>query len=347
MKTLIALLSLAITATAQTNLKPTFVKGTMDIRYNTRTAAEPTKGVTDIYALDLNVSDSAKFKGTIAFTPYLASFLGAAQPASLNYNIECDVVNPANPAQTKNAGRLYGIVPITPEGVYEFGKGSLRVGVHATGRVQEFESKFTGAAAGRPLVKKAGWLDQLKSSMNISKTVGGKTVTIIVKKYDKMLFTQHVLGDGPVPVYGTTTVNGEMIYDYARLAWYFNNVTITYKSGDQAKIDTITGSIRWVESPNRKADGMGEYQFDVRVNEPPPSEASAFPAATDEAAFFATDDTVAGITGTMKYRDTMRGETVTASAVAVDLKGNRLAKQQTMNLTKLILLSSVVPLNAE
>lgn len=344
--TLIALI-LALNAGAQTN-KPTFIKGTMDIRFNTRTVAEPTKGVTDLYTLNLNVSDSALFKGTIAFTPYLASFLGAVQSASLNYNIECDVVNPANPSQTKNVGRLYGIVPITPEGVYKFGDGSLRVGVYASGRSQEFESKFTGTAAGKPLVRSEGFLDKLKrEAMNISKTVNGKTVTLIVKKYDKMTFTGHVMGQGPVPIYGEATVSGEMVYDYARLAWYFNNLKMSYAQDGQSKVDTLTGSIRWVESPQRKSNGEGEYQFDVRVNEPPPSESSAFSAATDESAFFQTDDTVAGLSGTMKYRDTMKGETVTASVVAVDLKGSKLSRQQTMNLAKLIMISSIIPINAE
>lgn len=349
----IALLALmALQATAETN-KSTFIKGDMDIRFNTRQLKDgkPTKGVVDNYRLNLNVSDSALFKGNIAFTPYISGTFGTfgvAQAASLNYLIECDVVNPANPSQTKNVGRLYGVVPIDANGTYWFNDGTLRIGVYTTGRAQGFESKFTGVAAGRPLVKSTGFFDSLKKeAMNISKQIKGKTVTIIVKKYDKMTFTSHVLGAGPVQVYPESTVNGEMVYDYARLAWYFNNVTVSYLVDGRQLTDKLGGNIRWVESPQRKSNGEGEYQFDVRVNDPPPNESTVFAGASDESAFFQTDDSVAALTGAMKYKDMMSGDTVTGSVVAINLQGNKLTRQQTMNLAKLILLSCIVPLNSE
>lgn len=350
---LLLALAAALQLSAQTN-KPSFIKGAMEIKFNTRVKKDasgiPAKGVTDDYRVDLNVSDSAVFKGSIAFTPHIeGGILGGAQPAALNYAVECDVVNPANPAQTRNVGRLYGVVPIEGNGLYKFNDGSLKIAVHAMNRAQGFESKFKGTAAGRPLVRQEGWLDRLKKeAMNITKTVNGKAVRLVVSKYDKMTYTGHTLGAGPVQVYGEAIVNGEMIYDYGRTAWYFNNVTISYSGSEGTTLmDKLTGNIRWVESPQRKSNGEGEYQFDVRVNEPPPNESAAFAGPSDESAFFQVDDSVSALTGTMKYKDVMSGEIVTGSSVQVDLRGGRLTRQQTMNLAKLILLSAIVPLNAE
>lgn len=342
----IVFIALAMQATAQTN-KPNFIKGAMEIKFNARTQKDKV-GVSDNYRIDLNVSDSAVFKGNITFTPYIAGTFSVTQPASLNYLVECDVVNPANPSQTKNVGRIYGLVPIDPNGTYKFNEGNLKIGVYAIGRAQGFESKFTGLAAGRPLINQQGFLEKLKKeAMNITRSVNGKTVSLVVSKYDKMRYSGHTLGAGPVQVYPESVVNGEMIYDYARLAWYFNNVTIAYLVDGRTLTDKLTGNIRWIESPQRKTNGEGEYQFDVRVNEPPPSESAVFAGASDEAAFFQTDESIAALTGTMKYKDTMAGETVSASAVTIDLKAAKLTRQQTMNLAKLILLSAIVPLNAE
>jgi hypothetical protein len=138
-----------------------------------------------------------------------------------------------------------------------------------------------------------------------------------------------------------------MIYDYGRTAWYFDNVTVTYVIDGRQYQDKLTGNIRWIESPSRASNGEGEYQFDVRVNEPAQSEASVFTGPADEAAFFATDDAIPALTGVMKYKDTLVGDTVTASAVTVDLKGNKLSKQQTMYLAKLLLMTCVIPLNSD
>jgi hypothetical protein len=186
-----------------------------------------------------------------------------------------------------------------------------------------------------------------KEALSITKSINGKSVAIAVTKYDKMEFQSHVLAAGPVQIYPEAVVNGSMIYDYGRTAWYFDNVTITYALDGQQRQDKLTGNIRWIEAANRAASGEGEYQFDIRVNEPAQTEASVFSGPADESAFFSTDDAIPALTGVMKYKDVLIGEKVTASAVTVDLKGNKLTKQQAMNLAKLLLLSAVVPLNAE
>lgn len=349
---LIASLTFIVSTCLAQQPKTPFVLGAIDIRYNSRASAvngTPKEKTSDRYGITLNMSDSAVFKGTIDYLPLITgTFDRIIQPASLIYQLDCDVVNPANPSQTKNVGRLYGLVPIDINGVYKYGSGSLKVSVYSIGRAQGFESKFAGVAAGKPLLKNDGLMSKIKKeALSISKQVQGKTIALVVKKYDKMTFVGHTLAAGPVQYYPEAKVDGTMIYDYDRYAWYFQNVTIMYAVDGRQLVDRVTGSIRWIESPKKGLIRDGEYQFDVRVNEPPPNESSAFAAASDETAFFQSDDTIAALTGAMKYRDTLQGDTVTASTVTVDLKGGKLTRQQTMNLTKLILLSSIVPMNAE
>ena len=329
----------------------TFVKGELLIQFNTRTQLDgdkPKAGVTDKYKLNLNVSDSVVFEGTIEALPFIKNKISSNQDGQLTHAIECFVLNPKNTAQRRNIGRLFGTVPVDAQNVYRFEDGNLRIGIFGSGGAQGFESKVKGLALGKPPAGGEGFLAKTKKDiLNIGRSVGGKTVTLAVTKYDQMTFQQHILSAGPVMVYPEVTVNGPMVYDYDRTAWYFNGVTVTYSVDGRLLADKLSGNIRWVESSDRTSSGKGEYQFDIRVNEKPPSEASVFAAAADEAAFFAIDSEIAGLTGTMKYKDTIINDVVTTSVVVVDLKGNQLTKQQVMYLTKLLMMSSVVPLNAE
>jgi hypothetical protein len=329
-----------------------FIKGELAIKFNTRTnlAADGKvkEGVSDKYTLAVNVANSALFRGTIQHTPSISSLVGSSQLAHLDYAIECDVVNPKNPSQTRNVGRLFGTVPVDDKNVSRFTDGNLKLVVFPVGTAKGFESNFKGLALGKPPASAEGFMSKLKKeALNITKSINGKSVAIAVTKYDKMEFQSHLLAAGPVQIYPEATVNGSMIYDYGRTAWYFDNVTITYSVDGRQFQDKLTGNIRWIESANRAASGEGEYQFDIRVNEPAQTEASVFSGPADESAFFSTDEALPALTGVMKYKDALSGEKVTASAVTVDLKGNKLTKQQAMNLAKLLLISAVVPLNAE
>jgi len=333
-KLIVALLAIATTAFAGTNT----VTGTIDIRFSSRIQAGQ-ENVSDRYTLNLNVCDSALFRGTIDARPFIKGTF-SDQQGLLTYALETDVVNPRNPAQTKNVGKLFGTAPVDANNVYRFEQGTVQVSVFPVGTAKGFDSKFKGLALGKPPVKK-GWLDAAKEAMNIRKTVNGKTVVITVNKYDIMSFQNLQIAAGPVQFYSEVTVSGDMIYDYGRSAWYFKNVTVNYFVDNKLVRDTISGNIRWAEA-------AGEYQFDVRVNEPPAGESAAFDGGNkDESAFFDTDTTIPALTGTMKYKDTKSGDTVTASNVQINLVGNQLNKQQIMYLSKLILLVSVVPLNAE
>lgn len=348
-------LAFAALALAQQPAAPApevFIKGEMAIKFSTRTNTDsdgkPKEGVNDRYTLSVNVANSALFRGTIEHTPFISKLVGSSQLAKLTYTVDCDVVNPRNPSQTRNVGRLFGTVPVDDKNTYRFADGDLKLVVFPMGTAKGFETAFKGLAVGKPPASSEGFMSKLKKeALNITRSVNGKNVALAVTNYDRMDFRSHVLAAGPVQIYPEATVNGGMIYDYGRTAWYFDGVTITYVLDGRQYQDKLTGNIRWIESANRAASGEGEYQFDIRVNEPAQSESSVFSGPADESAFFAQDEAIPALTGVMKYKDTMNGESVSASAVTIDLKGHKLTKQQGMALAKLLLLTVVVPLNAE
>jgi hypothetical protein len=313
----------------------------MNIQYNTRTQ-QGKVGVADVYQIGVNISNSTVFTGKVQHLPLVQGTLyGVSQNSELRYEMDCGVVNPKNPSQTRTVARMYGRVPVSPEGVYNFDQGNLTMGLITQGT----EAKFSGIALGKPLVRAKGWFESAQESLSLTRGNKGK---VVIKKYDKMVFQNHKIPAGPIAMYPEMTVNGEMVYDYDRYVWYFNNVTITYHHNNQYLPQKLTGNIRWVESPKRKTDGKGEYQFDIRVNEPPPSEANLFANAADEASFFEVDNSIPSLTGTMKYTDTiLGGERVTASNVDINLVGQKLDKQQVMNIFKLLFFTAIVPMNAE
>ena len=348
---LITAVTVAFTAPAQTNAL--FVRGNLNIDYVTRKSPAGTKNIQDTYDINLNVANSVLFHGRMTDRPQIIDgWINKAvtQSRSLKYDVSCDIMNPRNTAQVKkNVSKLTGFVNIASSGEYNYSGG---LGFSVLDRMAGSDSKFSGVAAGKPLVRPANWSDQIRQTVNISRIVNGKVMTVALKKYDKMEFRSLVLAAGPIPLYTDATVNGEMLYDYDKNTWFFNNITVTYSvpqsSGDNAfKSDRISGTIRWVEDEARKTNGKGQYEFDVRVNEPIVSEFPAAAAASDESAFFSADATVTGLTGTMKYQDTLKGETTLASAVAIDLVGNSITKQQLMVLTKIIIFVSVIPMNAD
>lgn len=347
----VAALALALPALAADNT----IKGKLDIQFNSRVqvdnAGNPTLGVKDVYTFDVTAVDTLGFQGTIQALPtVLSSRLGSErQKAALNYNLSLLVANPANLSQKKAVGKLVGEVQIDKQGVYHFDQGTLRIAVDAMGKATGFESAFRGTAVGKP-PKNASLAEKVKKqAQTISRQVKGKTVSLVVKDYDIMTLQGLVLAAGPVRSYPETTVNGEMMYDYERSAWYFRNLTMTYQLDGKTVTDKVTGNIKWVESPQRKTNGQGQYEFDVRFNEPEQTsnESAVFAKADDEAAFFATDTSLPSLTGTAKYVDRFRGETVTSSAVTIDLVGNNLNKTQVVNAFKLIWLVDVVPVNSE
>lgn len=342
---------LTAAAPAATASAPMFVKGDMNIAFNTKQNPPGTKGIMDVYNININVANSVIFHGKMTDTPQIIGGMftkSVIQPRSLNYDVACDVVNPANPAQTKNIGRMYGAVPISSDGVYNYDAGDLVIDILPLGNAAGFTSKFSGTAAGKPLVRPANWSDTIREAVNITRLVNGKPSTVTLKRYDKMDFHNVVLAQGPVQIYQPVTLNGTMLYDYDKSCWFFNNFTVQYADGQNVKIDHVTGTMRWEEDPQRKTNGLGQYEFDIRVNEPVSDGSAAFAAPSDESSFFASDTTIPGLVGTMKYKDTLNADgDTTASAVAIDLTGNNINKQQVMVLAKVIIFASVIPMNSD
>lgn len=326
---------------AQTNVG---VKGTMSIAFNSR--INPSGK--DLYTLNLTVNDSVIFTGNITNTPFIDGIVSVSQPARIDYGVDCSLINPRNSADVRAIGRFFGTVPITPEGLYDFGSGSLKIVVNQMGRAEGFESKFLGTAQGKPLKKKSGLLDKAKAALSVGKVVGGRTVTIAVKNYDTMIFSpQFTMAAGPVGVYPKTQVTGSMIYDYDRAAWYPKDVGVNSDNPGSKSNDKLSGSIRWMEKPKGGNSRQGQYEFDLRINEPIGGEGSHFTPASDESSFFSVDDSLMSLSGTMKYTDTFSGDSVVRSEVVVALVGNKITKQQCMELTKLLIFSMVVPMNNE
>lgn len=329
---------LGIQALAQTPTNLT-VKGTIGINFNSRT----TKGALDVYTISVNVANSALFQGTITDRPQLIDgwvTKKVTQSRQLTYDINTDVVNPKNPAQTKNVGKMIGVVPIDSDGVYQYDKGTLEVSILPMGSAGGFTSKFGGVAAGKPLVRPPNfWQSVTPTSVN--RLINGKPTTFLLKRYDRMEFKNHVLAAGPVAIYSSVTVNGEMLYDYDKECWFVNNITMQYAENNTIKIDRLTGTIRWDKKGN-------EYQFDVRFNEKPLSSTAVFEETpSDESSLWETDTTVPALVGTWTYKDTKRGDITTASSVTLGMTGNNITKQQLLAATKMWVFSAVVPINAD
>ncbi len=353
---LAALSAAAQTAAPAASTPETFIAGDLNINYATR--SNKSTGVVDTYKFDVNVSNSSKFYGTVTQLPFLKGTMGSnygQQNGHLTYDLKCDVLNPKNPSQALNVGTIAGVVPVSDKNVYSFDTGNLTTRVFARGTAKGFDSQTKGLALGKPPAPSASMLDTMKkSALTFTKQVGNQTQKIVVTKYDIMEFRNHVLAAGPVQIYGEVTVNGQMVYGYDRNSWYFNHLLVTYwvteANGSSHQVqDTISGDIRWVEDAGRKTNGVGEYQFDLRVNEPPPAENAVFVAPTDESAFFTNDVAAVGLSGVMKYKDTMvpNSDSPSASSVRIDLHGNKLTKQQCMVLAKMLLFTALVPFNAE
>lgn len=341
-------------AFSQTN---PFIKGNISINYPSRVNVDakgnPLPGFTNTFKLNVNMANSTHFGGDIVQTPTLFSsvFGRETQGGKLDYKLSVSVFNPRNPATTPKAvARLIGTVPIDKKGVYLFDRGTVRIAIEATAGAQEKQKPFTGSAAGRPPKDDSLTAKALNKAVTIKRSIGDKVVALVVTNYDRMIFSGLTLAAGPaVDFYPDAKVNGDMVYDYERSVWYFQNVSISYTFNGKQFSDKLTGNIRYVESPQRDSNGESEYQFDVRVNEPELKEnvEAFFVEGSGDAAFFDVDPKLASLTGSMKYKDTISGKTVTQSEVAIDLVGNQLTKQQSMNLCKLILITCIVPLNDE
>jgi hypothetical protein len=319
------------------------INGTQEINFLSRTSPNEL-GIADLYKTDLNVANAFAVSGTIQHLPtILSGTLGRElQSGKLMYDLSFKVFNPANINQFVTPGKLIGAVPITKEGAYMYQQGNLRVAIDAKGSAAGFNSSYQGVIQGLPVDDNSTFGAAAKSAKKITKTVNGKSKTILVTKYDYMRFNGLILPAGPVKKYAEASVSGAMLFDYERSAWYFEGLMIGSNK--------ITGNIKWVPSPQRASNGEGYYELDIRVDEPETAkgndEAAMFASADDEAAFFAVDTSIPSMTGTINYKDTMSGDTVLSSKVTWALTANSISVAQQVNILKL-LLTTIVPFNAE
>ncbi len=351
---LVALAPVAVRAQEPEKLSlPTAITGGMDIEFRTRKnlddKGKPQKGVTDQYVLSLNVAQTTEFKGSIQRQPALGGILGTGQKAQLAYSIDLAVLNPANLAQKRSVGKWVGTVPVTGNGEYneEGLPDSLqRIAVDAIGKAPAFTDKFGGKLIGKG--KKAA------NAVTYIRELAGKQVKVEVKNTDPMRFESLALAMGPAQTYPRTVVNGNLDYDYETGNYYTNGIRFLYQQNGKETEDVVTGSIKWVEDANRASNGKGQYEFNLRFNEAkntkPAGEAAAFAKMSDEEAFFAVDNTIPSLTGTITYEDQMTTvgdkQQPGSSKIKYNLAANQLTKVQIMNFFKLWLVC-VGPTNDE
>ncbi|MBY0111301.1 MAG: hypothetical protein K2Y21_00660 [Phycisphaerales bacterium] len=339
------------------------IAGTMNIDFATRTSRDssgdlkqgsPAKGVKDKYTFSIAVAKTTEFSGEITRQPNLfTSTLGRkAQDAELFYRVDLAVLNPKDLKQKRTVGRMVGTVPVDPtSGAYDLVGGSkkesaLRINVDAVGKASAFVDAFAGRLIGKAEKKES------LASFTYKRLVGDRTVEVVVKKSDPMGFENIVLAKGPAEVYPRTVVNGRLDYDYETGNYFADRIRFKYSLDGQDFEDVITGTIKWVEDPDRATNGKGYYDFNLRFNEDKnktaSTEAAAFEKMSAEDAFFAVDNSVPCLTGRITYIDTIPAgsELPTSSKVTYSLNANKLTKQQVMNFFKLWLIA-VGPTNDE
>lgn len=343
------------------------IKGTMDIKFGTRTAQDttgkapkgsPAIGAVDTYATNVEVVNSVIWQGNIERRPWMpTSVLGRTlQEGYLSYDLKGSLRNPSNPSQTVVLGSWIGAMTLDGNGKYSLavppeGKGRLRIATNAVGNVPGFTSNYAGEMLGRLPAQAGLWGVADRASRQATKTysryVNGQAVSVTVKGADPLTFNGVTLAQGPLAAYPETRLTGSIDYDAEEGNWYVD-VAATYSVQGAAMRDRYSGTIRWTEDPARKTNGKGVYTVNVRVNEKPTTEADAFKGAASSAedAFFATDNTVPGYTGSVAYVDTMEKDSVIASKVTYAVDANQVSKIQTMNFAKILLLM-VGPFNDE
>jgi hypothetical protein len=351
------------------------ISGTMDINFNTRTHKDTSgklekdsaeKGVKDEYKIAIKVARTTEFSGKVERQPYLFSkILGReVQSAQLQYDLDLFVLNPSDLSQKKEVGKWVGVVPVDSKGTYEFGSGDnpLRIAVSAVGKSPAFEDKFGGKLTdSKGGVAKGGLVgDALQSAKSKGATfmrkIGKKEVKIELKNIQVLNLENLVLAKGPVETYPATTVTGSLTFDYDTGNWLTEGIKFKYNLDGKEHLDTMTGSIKWEEDANRKENGKGHYELNLRFNEDQQKEVTDENAVFNnsnvsaEEAFFVVDTAMPALTGKIEYVDTLnQGDAEvppSTSKLTFNVNANKLTKQQIVNFFKLWL-AAIGPLNDE
>lgn len=339
------------------------INGTMDIDFRTRSQMDttgdlkqgsPALGAKDKYKFDLSVAKTTKFTGEITRQPnlYSATLARKKQEAQLWYSVDLAVLNPKDLKQSRVVGKWVGTMPVdTATGAFDLSGGAksesaLRIAVDAVGSAKAFTDNFSGRMMGKAEKKES------LADYTFKRLVGNKTVTVVVKKSDPMRFDNLVLAKGPAEIYPRCVVNGRLDFDYETGNYLTDGIRFKYNLDGKDYEDVVTGSIKWVEDPDRATNGKGYYEFNLRFNEDKNKvagdEGKAFEKMSEEDAFFAVDNSIPCLTGRVSYVDTMTAgsEAPISSKVTYNLNANKLSKQQVMNFFKLWMIC-VGPTNDE
>lgn len=325
------------------------VTGTMDINYATRqpqnqTDGAPNKGVMDTYRLDLMVNPDSKqatrFFGEIKRQPRIKQLkVRTIQWPRYDYRIDIEVPK----ATSGSVGSVVGTMGVDEKtGAYMLDAQDRQLRIDIT-KGRTFNDPFGGIFYGKADDKNS------LSWQTIKRKVAGKEVEVKFQA-DPIRFQQTRLAKGPFPVaYPNTTVSGELSYDRETANYYAKNLTFRYVDAEgKERVDTVSGTIKWSEDPNRAQNGKGQYQFNLRFNEELFSggDQAQFAGKNNDDLMFAADNSIPTLGGIVDYQDTMSGETVTASKVTYKLENNKLNDTQVMEFVKLWLLT-VGPANDE
>jgi len=335
------------------------IKGEMNMTFNTRTDAgtddgEPKKGIKDVYATNLTINGNRQVQGNISRQPRIKQMKirTIQQP---QYDFDLNWIALIKGQGPKTVGKWIGVMPVDEKsGAYVLdGAGdssrALRISVDVG---QAFTDQFGGRFYGKPEDKsKLTW-------ESFKRTVNGKEVEY---KYqaDPMRFDGTILAEGPDKGrYTRCTVTGSLDYDRATGNYISKNLRMAYSFDGKDYNDTVTGTIKWVEDPQRQSNGKGRYEFNLRWNEdkmtkPVPEDKVA--NLKDEDAIFAVTPGIPSLTGTIEYVDTFAGSAAkdpdgkplpTNSKATYNLHAEGLTKQQVMNFAKLWMIA-VGPTNDE
>lgn len=346
-----AFLALSLTALtlgaaqAQKTVNGQAITGTMDITFNTRMTQNigsdgtPNKGVKDVYKVNLKAG-AVEFKGSIDRTPRITSkMMGSEkQRGSLFYSLALSV-------NGTYLGDWLGTVVTDDAGQYLWnGSGDPnskpRIQIQSVGNQAAFTDYFSGVMLGKG--SQPGGTAKF-----VRKLSGGKVATYTANNIDPMDFRQLTVAKGPLGSHYRFTVDGKLIYDRESGSWITEGINILPEGSKQA--DKITGSIRWVEDPNRASNGKGEYLLNLRWNEDrvQPSEETFTGGEVDEESFFAVDKAKPGLTGKIIYEDKLGTDnSVISSKVTFDVIANNMERNQVLAFLKLWLVG-VGPLNDE
>jgi hypothetical protein len=341
--------TLGLAATAYTSEAPMtqegYMKGSLVINWDTRLASNrdgeyPKADVTDTFTYDVTVGHTT-YKGDVVCKPYIFSkHLGrVVQVGDCKYDINVGVINPSNPSQHKNVGKIVGNYAIDQKGQVNLSEATVRMEVQSLGQAQAMTSNYTGVFSGKAPSAETTVSrlrdEATKKSATITRMVGKNTVSVTLGDVDPLEFKNTGLPAGPSANYPQATVNGQLIYSYESDNW-FPQLSLNYSDVK----DSLGGGIKWVE----QGKGAGRYELNVILNEGQTGladEAAAFDENVQgEDAFFAADPSQSVLNGTIEFNETAGG--VDNLARKTDIKFNigvqQVTAQQALAFWKLLLL---------